>query len=275
MSPASSFLVFAAILPFSTHILGNFVATPLAFVLYFSNQFAIAVALTVKLELARRHGHLRLGPETTLIRMRLYIMCSAMASGRDRRPLPAHAIHMDRLQSSSASYPEKLAPPTPPALRTKPAHHQPDDAVGSHCFEGARRTNATPPATKRPSSLLICREWKKVAAATRNTGRTGPGRTGRESFGAAYSGHLERAREAFELRRPTSPTGRPASSTLFQSGAAVRERFFGSATGQQRQERARPFQGKEVEVQRAFAEVWPEMPPKPTPSLTTTLTLSR
>jgi uncharacterized membrane protein len=79
--PSFVFLFFVAILPFTTHILGNFVATPLAFVIYFLNQFAIAVALTAKLELARRHGHLRLGPEATLIRMRLYIMCAAMASG--------------------------------------------------------------------------------------------------------------------------------------------------------------------------------------------------
>jgi len=79
--PSFVFLFFVSILPFSTHILGNFVATPLAFVVYFSNQLAIAVALTVKLELARRHGHLQLGPHSTLIRMRLYIMCAAMASG--------------------------------------------------------------------------------------------------------------------------------------------------------------------------------------------------
>jgi len=79
--PTFVFLCFVAILPFTTHVLGNYVATPLAFFIYFLNQLAIAIALTVKLELARHHGHLRMGPEVQLLRMRLYSMCVAMASG--------------------------------------------------------------------------------------------------------------------------------------------------------------------------------------------------
>jgi uncharacterized membrane protein len=79
--PTFVFLGFVAVLPFSTHVLGNYVSTPLAFFIYFLNQLAIAVALTVKLELARHHGHLRTGPESKILRIRLYTMCVAMASG--------------------------------------------------------------------------------------------------------------------------------------------------------------------------------------------------
>ncbi len=79
--PTFVFLGLVAILPFTTHLLGLYIQTPLAFILYFANQAAIAVALTVKLELARYHGHLRVGPETSLLRLRLFTMCLAMASG--------------------------------------------------------------------------------------------------------------------------------------------------------------------------------------------------
>ena len=51
--PTFVFLAFVSVLPFSTSLWGRHISEPLALLIYFGNQFAIAVALTVKLELAR------------------------------------------------------------------------------------------------------------------------------------------------------------------------------------------------------------------------------
>jgi uncharacterized membrane protein len=64
------------VLPFSTSLMSHHGHEPLAFAVYFGNQLLIAVALTVKLELANlRH---RLPPSARLLRFRLYGSCAIM-----------------------------------------------------------------------------------------------------------------------------------------------------------------------------------------------------
>jgi len=75
------FLFFVSVLPFTTSVWGHHIRDPLAFVLYFTVQFAFALLLTLKLELARWKGYLKLGPETEQLRMRLYGMALIMAVG--------------------------------------------------------------------------------------------------------------------------------------------------------------------------------------------------
>lgn len=75
------FLGFVSVLPFTTSVWGHHIREPLAFVLYFSNQLALALALTIKVELGRWAGSLKSGPETDAIRLRLYMMCLVMATG--------------------------------------------------------------------------------------------------------------------------------------------------------------------------------------------------
>ncbi len=75
------FLFFVSVLPFTTSVWGHHIREPLAFVLYFSIQFALAFLLTLKLELARWKGYLKPGPETLQLRLRLYGMCLIMAVG--------------------------------------------------------------------------------------------------------------------------------------------------------------------------------------------------
>lgn len=74
------FLGLVTMLPFSTSLWGHYIQEPLAFVLYFANQFAIAAVLTAKLEVSRARGHLHHGMEASVLRLRLYTMCAAMAS---------------------------------------------------------------------------------------------------------------------------------------------------------------------------------------------------
>ncbi len=78
-----------------------------------------------------------------------------------------------------------------------------------------------------------------------------------ESFGAAYTGHLERARSrssfAVQLAQQGSQQERAA---LFQSGAAVREAFFGNAAEARRNAKTALAlsKGREVEYGGAFAQ---------------------
>jgi uncharacterized membrane protein len=75
------FLGFVSVLPFTTSLWGHHIKDPLAFVLYFLNQLALAAALTAKVELARARGELEAGPETGVMRLRLYLICLTMAVG--------------------------------------------------------------------------------------------------------------------------------------------------------------------------------------------------
>ena len=75
------FLFFVSVLPFITSVWGHHIREPFAFVLYFSIQFALALMLMLKLELARWKGYLKLGPETDQLRLRLFGMCLIMAVG--------------------------------------------------------------------------------------------------------------------------------------------------------------------------------------------------
>ena len=78
-----------------------------------------------------------------------------------------------------------------------------------------------------------------------------------ESFGAGYSGHLQQARRrsgfAVQLAKQAGQSERAA---LFQSGAAVREGFFGNAAAARQSGKTALAlsRGKEVEYGAAFAE---------------------
>jgi eukaryotic-like serine/threonine-protein kinase len=78
-----------------------------------------------------------------------------------------------------------------------------------------------------------------------------------ESFGAGYSGHLQQARRrsgfAVQLAKQAGQRERAA---LFQSGAAVREGFFGNAAAARQSGKTALAlsRGKEVEYGAAFAE---------------------
>lgn len=78
-----------------------------------------------------------------------------------------------------------------------------------------------------------------------------------ESFGAGYSGHLQQARRrsGFAVQL-AEQDGQRERAALFQSGAAVREGFFGdAAAARQSGKRALALsRGKEVEYGAAFAE---------------------
>lgn len=75
------FLGFVSVLPFTTSLWGHHIKEPLAFELYFLNEFALASVLTAKIEVARFKGHLKLGTEANSLRRRLYSMCAVMATG--------------------------------------------------------------------------------------------------------------------------------------------------------------------------------------------------
>jgi len=75
------FLCFVSVLPFSTSLWGHHLNDPVAFVIYFGNQAALAVVLVAKLEVARAKGHLKPGIETQRLRLRLYTMSIAMGGG--------------------------------------------------------------------------------------------------------------------------------------------------------------------------------------------------
>ena len=78
-----------------------------------------------------------------------------------------------------------------------------------------------------------------------------------EAFGAAYSGHLQqaRSRSAFAVQL-AQLAGQRERAALFQSGAAVREAFFGDTADAKRSAKAALAlsKGKEVEYGAAFAE---------------------
>lgn len=76
--PTFLFLGLVSLVPFSTSLWGQHLGEPLAFFLYFLNQFAIAGALVLKLELARHYGHLKPGVETKILRFRLWTMSATM-----------------------------------------------------------------------------------------------------------------------------------------------------------------------------------------------------
>lgn len=73
------FLGFVTVLPFSTALWGHHITEPVAFMVYFLNQFLIAAALFCKLEVARRRGHVRLTPDSAMMRVRLLFVCALMA----------------------------------------------------------------------------------------------------------------------------------------------------------------------------------------------------
>jgi uncharacterized membrane protein len=75
------FLGFVSLLPFSTSLIGQQSIARLAFVLYFSNQFAIAFALTLKMEFAHYRGRLREGVDALSLRFQLYRICLVMGAG--------------------------------------------------------------------------------------------------------------------------------------------------------------------------------------------------
>jgi tetratricopeptide (TPR) repeat protein len=78
-----------------------------------------------------------------------------------------------------------------------------------------------------------------------------------ESFGAAYFGHLQQARSRSGFAaRMAEQAGQRERAALFQSGAAVREGFFGNAAAARRSATAALAlsKGKEVEYGAAFAE---------------------
>jgi uncharacterized membrane protein len=74
------FLGFVSILPFSTSLWGHHLKDPVAFRIYYMNQFALAALLTAKVEGARRKGHLRRGIDSISLRLRLYGMSVAMGT---------------------------------------------------------------------------------------------------------------------------------------------------------------------------------------------------
>jgi uncharacterized membrane protein len=120
------FLGFVSVLPFSTSLWGHHIKEPLAFVLYFLNQFALAAVLTAKIEVARVKGHLKLGPETDSLRVRLYSMCAVMATGtlsvallplnRVWIPVCALALVMNMLRKVRERRLKRLAAGTVPTL---------------------------------------------------------------------------------------------------------------------------------------------------------------
>ncbi len=74
------FLGFVTTLPFSTALWGHHISQPLASVLYFGNQFLIALTLAAKLELARRQRHVRVGKDLAHLRLRLWVMCGVQGT---------------------------------------------------------------------------------------------------------------------------------------------------------------------------------------------------
>jgi eukaryotic-like serine/threonine-protein kinase len=78
-----------------------------------------------------------------------------------------------------------------------------------------------------------------------------------ESFGAGYSGHLQQARRrsGFAVQL-AEQAGQHERAALFQSGAAVREAFFGNVAAARRNAKAALAlsKGKEVEYGAAFAQ---------------------
>jgi len=97
---------------------------------------------------------------------------------------------------------------------------------------------------------------KAVAAATK-TPDAQDLVANQESFGAAYSGHLERARSRSSFAVQLAQQGNQQErAALFQSGAAVREAFFGNAAEARRNARSALVlsKGKEVEYGGAFAQ---------------------
>ena len=74
------FLGFVTTLPFSTALWGHHISQPLASMFYFGNQFLIALTLAIKLEMARRKGHVHLGRDLSHLRLRLWVLCGVMGS---------------------------------------------------------------------------------------------------------------------------------------------------------------------------------------------------
>jgi len=78
--PTFVFLGFVTVLPFSTALLGHH-PEPLSVAIYFANQFAIAISLTAKLEIARALNHVRPGFDMKVMRAKLYGICIIMGGG--------------------------------------------------------------------------------------------------------------------------------------------------------------------------------------------------
>ena len=74
------FLAMISVLPFSTSLWGHYIRDPLALIVYFSNQLAVALLLAVQLELAIRRGEIKPGADTWPIRYRLMAMTLIMTS---------------------------------------------------------------------------------------------------------------------------------------------------------------------------------------------------
>ena len=71
-------LGFVTVLPFTTSMWGHHIAEPLAFLLYFANQFGIALPLALKLEIAMRRGQVRHTVASDMARLRLWLLCGLM-----------------------------------------------------------------------------------------------------------------------------------------------------------------------------------------------------
>lgn len=98
---------------------------------------------------------------------------------------------------------------------------------------------------------------EKAVAAAANTPDAQDLVANQESFGAAYSGHLEQARKRSSFAvQLAQQGGQRERAALFQSGAAVREAFFGNTTEARRSATTALAlsKGKEVEYGAAFAE---------------------
>lgn len=78
--PTFLFLGFVSVLPFSTSLLGH-LREGTSFMVYYANQFLIAVALTIKMEMATRLGEVKPTMESQALRIRLYAMCLVMGVG--------------------------------------------------------------------------------------------------------------------------------------------------------------------------------------------------
>ncbi len=73
-------LGFVSVLPFTTSMWGHHIAEPLAFFLYFANQFGIALPMALKLEIAMRRGQVRHTMASDMSRLRLWLLCGVMAT---------------------------------------------------------------------------------------------------------------------------------------------------------------------------------------------------
>ena len=75
------FLAFVSLLPFSTSLVSHHADEKLAFAIYLLNQFALASALTLKLEFAKRRGLAQPGLARAKLRLRLASLTVLLSAG--------------------------------------------------------------------------------------------------------------------------------------------------------------------------------------------------